>query len=313
VQRGWNLVGGVPYGAAAGRLVPIPPLELTAPIYAYEPTGGYYEPGALVATLGYWVCVGEAGQVAVGPGPTDPAARQADGTAPVRLAIEDYATSEGLGTLCLTDARGRTQRLYFGTPGDAATAAYYQLPPRPPADAFDARFAADRAIACGIPGVERRVSLSVATPAFPVSVRWHNRGRTDARLEVDGQQTSLIGSGSVELRQPSKAIALLVNLEAAATGSAPLNYALEANHPNPFNPQTSVRYALPDGGWVNLTIYDVTGQVVRRLVDGVQPAGWHTATWDARSDRGLSVSSGVYVCEMRAGLYRATHRMALVR
>ena len=313
VQRGWNLVGGGPYGTAEGHLAPVPPLELTAPVYGYEPAGGYYVPGALVPTQGYWVCVSDAGQVTIGSGPTIPAARQATGPASGRLAIADYAAGQELGTLCLTDARGRKQQLYFGNPGDGAAAAYYQLPPRPPAEAFDARFAADRAIACGTPGLEQRVPLQVSTPAYPVRVSWQGNGRAEARLEVGGQQTPLIGSGSLELPQPSEALALLLNPAVALAGPAPRAYALEANHPNPFNPQTSVRYALPEQGPVTLTVYDMTGQVVRRLVDSVQPAGWHTATWDARSDRGVPVSSGVYVCEMRAGLYRATHRMVLVR
>jgi hypothetical protein len=64
--------------------------------------------------------------------------------------------------------------------------------------------------------------------------------------------------------------------------------------PNPFNPHTTIAYAIPKAGHVTLGIYDARGGLVRRLVDEIQAAGLKEATWDGRDSRGERVSSGVY-------------------
>ncbi len=72
-------------------------------------------------------------------------------------------------------------------------------------------------------------------------------------------------------------------------GSLPTVFALDQNYPNPFNPSTEISFALPNAGRVSLTIYNVLGQEVERLVDEQMEAGNHTVTWEASN-----YSSGVY-------------------
>ena len=64
---------------------------------------------------------------------------------------------------------------------------------------------------------------------------------------------------------------------------------------------------------MSLRIHDVTGQLVRQLVAGEQPAGRHQVEWDGRNDRGKRVASGVYFCELRAGDDLAVQRMLLMK
>ena len=76
----------------------------------------------------------------------------------------------------------------------------------------------------------------------------------------------------------------------------PVNFSLDQNYPNPFNPTTQIEYALPVDGHVKLTVYDLLGQEVRSLVSGQDlSAGYHNIMWDARDNRGLTVSAGVYI------------------
>jgi hypothetical protein len=79
-----------------------------------------------------------------------------------------------------------------------------------------------------------------------------------------------------------------------STAAIPDAIMLAQNYPNPFNPSTQIRYDLPKAGQVTLTIYNSLGQEVRRLVDRVQPAGYHQITWNGRDERGKLVPSGFY-------------------
>jgi hypothetical protein len=97
-------------------------------------------------------------------------------------------------------------------------------------------------------------------------------------------------------------------------GPTPRAFALHQNAPNPFNPQTVIRYDVPvPGGKVNLTVYDVSGRLVRTLVDAVQPAGRHSVRWDGRNGHGLSVVSGVYFCRMTAPGFAEQRKMVILR
>jgi flagellar hook assembly protein FlgD len=70
--------------------------------------------------------------------------------------------------------------------------------------------------------------------------------------------------------------------------------ALLQNRPNPFNPETVIPYSLSAPGRVAVRIYDVTGRMVRTLIDAVQPAGIHAARWNGAVDSGKRSASGVY-------------------
>jgi hypothetical protein len=88
---------------------------------------------------------------------------------------------------------------------------------------------------------------------------------------------------------------------------------LSQNHPNPFNPSTEIRFSTPAKGLVQLRIYDVSGRLVRVLVDKALPAGWHTASWDGRNGTGTSVASGIYFYQLRAGKLVESKKMVLLR
>ena len=103
----------------------------------------------------------------------------------------------------------------------------------------------------------------------------------------------------------------IVELQAAV--EALREYALYQNLPNPFNPQTTVRYDLPEVGEVNLVIYSALGQAVRTLVSEYQEAGAYHVKWDGKDAYQHDVSSGVYLLQMCAGHFVQTQKMLLVR
>jgi len=88
---------------------------------------------------------------------------------------------------------------------------------------------------------------------------------------------------------------------------------LQQNFPNPFNPTTTFRYAVPGSGPVRLAIYDVAGRRVRLLVNEAKLAGPHQAVWDGRDEFGVPVASGVYFAQLVAAGEVLTSKAVLLR
>ena len=86
-----------------------------------------------------------------------------------------------------------------------------------------------------------------------------------------------------------------------ALQTLPAAFSLADNFPNPFNPATTIQYALPQATDVELTVYNVLGQPVRTLVAEHQNAGRYVVEWDATNDNGHSLSSGMYFYRLQAG------------
>ena len=93
----------------------------------------------------------------------------------------------------------------------------------------------------------------------------------------------------------------------------PNKFALHQNYPNPFNASTQINYDLPEATKVTIKIFNINGQLVRTLVDGLVPAGYHIVIWDGRDSSGMDLSSGVYIYKLNAGSFHQEQRMVLVR
>ncbi len=95
------------------------------------------------------------------------------------------------------------------------------------------------------------------------------------------------------------------------------NARLYQNHPNPFNPSTTIAFTIPGESSTRsnalLSIYDVRGILVKTLVNGPVAGGRHEMSWDGRNNRGGRVSSGVYFARFATGGYSAVRKMILLR
>ena len=93
----------------------------------------------------------------------------------------------------------------------------------------------------------------------------------------------------------------------------PTEYALVQNFPNPFNPETVIEYQLPEDSYVTITIYNVLGQEIRRLVDERMPGGFYTVVWDGTNGLGEYVASGIYFFRMQAGDFISVRKMMMLK
>jgi enterochelin esterase-like enzyme len=97
------------------------------------------------------------------------------------------------------------------------------------------------------------------------------------------------------------------------TASLPQRFALEQNYPNPFNSETVIRFALPASEKVELALYNLAGQKVATLAEGVREAGAYTLRWDGRDDSGRELGTGVYLYRLQAGEREEARKLLLLR
>jgi len=98
-----------------------------------------------------------------------------------------------------------------------------------------------------------------------------------------------------------------------AAVEVPTSFSLAQNYPNPFNPSTQIRYGLPKATHVSLTIYNMLGEEVSRLVDEVQSEGFHEVRWNGTSSSGATVPTGVYIYRVRADSFTDVKKMILLK
>ncbi len=97
------------------------------------------------------------------------------------------------------------------------------------------------------------------------------------------------------------------------SSSIPDEIVMEENSPNPFNPNTQIKFGLPSQQNVEIDIYSITGQKIITLVNNTMSAGYHTVNWNATDANGAKVSSGVYIYQLRCGNEVFTKKMIFAK
>jgi hypothetical protein len=97
------------------------------------------------------------------------------------------------------------------------------------------------------------------------------------------------------------------------SGPIPASFSLEQNYPNPFNSATTIKYQIPRRTWLTLTVYNLLGQEVVRLVDGEQEPGFFKILWDGKDRTGRTLLSGIYIFQLKTRNFMITRKMLLVR
>ena len=90
-------------------------------------------------------------------------------------------------------------------------------------------------------------------------------------------------------------------------------FQLNQNYPNPFNPITTISYYLPTNEFVDITIYDLNGRIVKNLVSLNQNAGYNSIQWNATNNKGRIISSGEYLARIEIGDFTQTKKIIFVR
>jgi len=103
------------------------------------------------------------------------------------------------------------------------------------------------------------------------------------------------------------------SLDLKNTNNVPNDFLIHQNYPNPFNPITTLRYNLLEDSYVDVTVYDMLGNVVNNLVNANQSSGYKSIQWNATNNQGQPVSAGVYLYKIQAGDFVDTKKMILLK
>ncbi|MBT4499160.1 MAG: T9SS type A sorting domain-containing protein [Gemmatimonadetes bacterium] len=152
---------------------------------------------------------------------------------------------------------------------------------------------------------------------YRLETRFAVGGSAELRdVEVFIEQVTPLGPHWIKL---SRNIEVVGEPNTAVTESfettRPLNFILAQNYPNPFNSDTVIRFALPTTADVDLAIYNLAGQLVATLVEGVREAGTYTVNWDGRDNDGRALASGVYLYRLQTDSRQSveTRKLLLLR
>jgi len=158
----------------------------------------------------------------------------------------------------------------------------------------------------------------IGTVIAPNSKLW-----VKSKAEVEGAlyaKLLLLGVNSRLTRPSAEPVEGEEALLASALSSSfaprlPKAFALAQNYPNPFNPSTSITFAVggEESVSVRLSVYDIRGRLVRTLVEGNKTPGSYSLDWDGRDSQGRSVASGIYFYRIKAGVFKQTRKMVLLK
>ena len=159
------------------------------------------------------------------------------------------------------------------------------------------------------------IRFAVADSSKSAQLKWRKKSPNATIVFVDDEVT-LLSNGKLKNWNESileDATLVLDNTTTAQLNTLPTVFELSQNYPNPFNPTTTLKFALPEAAKTTLMIYNVTGQLVKTVVDNNLEAGYYNMIWDATNNNGQRVSSGVYFYRINAGSFKEVKKMILMK
>lgn len=129
-------------------------------------------------------------------------------------------------------------------------------------------------------------------------------------LKADDYGNLWIGSYGLSIFNEN---GVVLDIEKEMGNFSPKNFQLEQNFPNPFNPTTTISYLLEKNSNVNLSIYNIKGQLLKTLVNHTIPKGKHSVTWNGTDKLGKQVASGVYFYKLETPNFAQTKKMVLLK
>jgi len=286
LNTGWNLIGTVHQNVAASSVTTNPPSILSSSFFGYN--NGYFAATTLEKAKGYWIKSSATGTMTIS---TTLSKDEVNNVA----SIIDPAWR----IINISDAAGNSQNLYLA---EKLSENGFDLPPTPPAGIFDVRFSSQRFVE--FDGAKSVINLN--SVVYPVAITLSNSSKGFYRIKdaFGGTFLNVVPKDGQQVVVSNPAISAIL-IEGS---SVPVSFDLMQNYPNPFNPSTVIRYAIPESGHVNLSVYNGLGEKILTLVDEVQTTGYYSLDFNAKK-----LSSGIYFINIRSNDFSKTIKAMLVK
>jgi hypothetical protein len=152
-------------------------------------------------------------------------------------------------------------------------------------------------------------AIDVSNPAVPMPVAASATAGQAIRVAVSGEYiyvADVYGLVVLKFNQPT-------DVHDGEPGSLPDGVRLGQNYPNPFNPKTTISFQVASREHVRLVIYNLLGQEVAVLVDGIRAAGTHSIDWNGTDKNGKVAASGMYLYRLSVGKAATSRKMILLK
>jgi hypothetical protein len=317
LTTGWNLISGPSHSVPVSEIIDAGGIVLEGTVFGFS---GYYDVAEVLQPgVGYWVRASAPGTISMGDASADKVIHNTN-AALVNL--------DAFNKIEIFQGEAPRGLLYFGGPLPAQLPEFaYTMPPASPYGGLDVRFSDNRwvsglySVDLLLKGTESDDSIRLLRVHSPQLENGDQGGEDDA-VEVfvvtqwaDGVVTGTshaVAGTLIDLQASTTQVTLRqadpMELTTGGPSDIPAEFNLQQNFPNPFNPTTSIRFALPLAGHVRMEVFTVTGQRVAVITEGERAAGWHTVSFD-----GSQLSSGVYLYRLQAGSFVQTRKLLLLK
>ncbi len=278
VNAGWNLIGSIVDSVDVSAIQQMPAGILNSYFFSYQ--NSYKVANSLLPGNGHWVKANATGKIILKSAALHKRASMA----------AQVSNFEQWNTLSVSDVNGKEAAIYFKS--TLADVSQCELPPKPPTSIMDVRFSTGKfAEAFTSDNIEKKIEIQGMS--FPITLAWNIKDEGEYTLSADTKKLcTLSNSGEVQLNETTKDFG--IKLLNGITSNVPVHFSLTQNFPNPFNPSTTISYAVPSRSRVTLYIINTLGQRVATLVEGEKEVGYYQVEWSP------NVASGIYFYRIEA-------------
>jgi hypothetical protein len=278
LAENWNLISGISSDLMVSSIVDLDGVIIPNTIYSFT-ENGYENSDVIEPGKAYWIRANSDGIIEL--------------NASLNIARRSTFTDQLSGS---NELSFNSNSLYFGVSLSETESLSYSLPPKPPVGSFDVRYSDDMKYTGETGSIELMNTSDYVTLSYTV-----NNNEKWTLISLEGDSYTLSGTDEIEILSSDSYTLLKEN-------DIPLSYSLKQNYPNPFNPTTVLGYEIMEDGNVNLSIYNINGQLVETLINTNVTAGYHEITWNASN-----AASGIYIVKLTAGSFTSTNKMLLVK
>ena len=289
VKTGWNLIGAYEHNIPLNQVTSTPPGIIATYFFGFY--DGYYIADTLKSGKGYWVRVTQDGVLNLNSNPLEIGV----------LAKRQLAEIDpNWGKIKISDKEGKSITL-FATEKEINSDVFY-LPPLPPAGIFDARYSSGKFAE----NLNADSVILISSDNYPITIKAEGIN-ISLRDRINGEILNEELNDGNEIRITNNNITSLV-VTGKIVEEPPVSYQLYQNYPNPFNPSTTIKFAIQKESFVNLSVFNILGELVSTIVNKQMKPGRYEYNFDASN-----FASGVYLYRIKADSFVETKKMVILK